>query len=63
MAFGFDTFGGFSEEGMHLLSHIQHGLSQEMQVRDSIVTRYVWRRIGFAIFMGLAMQLASRWLD
>jgi hypothetical protein len=63
MAFGFDTFGGFSEEATQLVSRLQRGLTQQMQVRDSVIIRYSWRRIGFAIFKGLAMQLASRWPD
>jgi len=61
--FAFDTFGGFSLEAIALLSRLQRSLLDTMQTRESVVIRYVWRRLSFAIFKGIAQQLAARLPD
>jgi hypothetical protein len=61
--FACDTFGGLSDESLSLLIKLQRSLSQSYQAREDVIVNYVFRKIGFAIFKGLAQQLAARWPD
>jgi len=61
--FGFDTFGGFAPEAIRMITRLQRSLTQEMQTRDGVASRYAWRRLSFSIFRGVALQLNARWPD
>jgi hypothetical protein len=61
--FACDTFGGLSNDSLSLLIKLQRSLSQSSQDREDVIVNYVYRKIGFAIFKGLAQQLAARWPD
>jgi hypothetical protein len=61
--FACDTFGGLGDDSLSLLIKLQRSLSQSYQAREDVIVNYVFRKIGFAIFKGLAQQLAPRWPD
>jgi len=59
--FGFDTFGRLSPEAIQLLSRLKSSVRLQMQASETVIENFVYRRISFAIFRGIALQLVGRW--